>query len=118
MSNELTQFLPPVDQELNTDLDYIRKNQIDLCEQGVKALEGIMNVADQSQHPRAYEVLANMLSTVSTLNKDLKDTAMARQLAKGVVPEENKGTVNNLNFYGTTAEFQDLIDKMHKDDDV
>ena len=111
-------FLPPASQELMTDLDYVRKNQIDLIEQATRAVEGILNVADQSQHPRAFEVAANLLKTASDLNDALAKTAEKKQILQTVVPEEQTGTINNnLNFYGTTTEFLDMIDKMRGEDD-
>ena len=124
MSDELVpidpKFLPPDTQELMTDLDYIRKNQIDLIEKAVQGVEGILDVAGQSQHPRAYEVLANMLKTASELNDALASTAMKKHEAKKVVPEETTGVTNNLNFYGTTTEFLDMVDKLRGDaeDDI
>ena len=53
-------------QENNPDADYSRSNYYNLIEKGNEALDGILEVAKESQHPRAYEVAANMIKNLST----------------------------------------------------
>jgi len=70
----------------NPDADYVRSNYYGLIEKGNEALDGILEVAKQSQHPRAYEVAANMIKNMSdvteklmTLQKQRKDLETPEQ---------------------------------------
>ena len=101
-------FLPPENKELETDLEYVRKNQYDLIENGHKGLEGIMNIADQSQHPRAYEVLSTYLKTLSELNKDLVETALKKAEKQIRSTDEPKQVTNQL-FVGSTAQLAEML---------
>ncbi len=105
--------VPSKEQELQRDLDYARKNQIEIIEQGVKGLDGIATVADQSQHPRAYEVMANYLKILSEFNKDLIDTSVKKNEVKKEDPIEGGSITNNL-FVGTTDELQTLLGNKNK----
>ena len=111
--NELTVIepsqVPTTTKEYDRDLDYVRKNQIELIEQGVKGLEGIINVADQSQHPRAYEVLSTYLRTLSELNKDLVITSEKKKDTR-IGPAKQESITNNL-FVGSTKDLQELLKK-------
>lgn len=89
------------------DYEYARGNLINIIEKGNEALDGILNVADQSQHPRGYEVAANLIKTMSEVNKDLLELSKKRQDLEGVNAKPN--TVNNNLFVGSTAELQKLI---------
>jgi len=112
--NELTVIepsqVPATSKEYDRDLDYVRKNQIELIEQGVKGLEGIINVADQSQHPRAYEVLSTYLRTLSELNKDLVITSEKKKEAK-IGPTQKQDNITNNLFVGSTKDLQELLKK-------
>lgn len=102
--------LPTTTKEYDRDLDYVRKNQIELIEQGVKGLEGIINVADQSQHPRAYEVLSTYLRTLSELNKDLVITSEKKKDTRVISTQKQDNITNNL-FVGSTKDLQELLKK-------
>ena len=58
-------------QESNPDADYSRSNYYNLIEKGNEALDGILEVAKESQHPRAYEVAANMIKNLSDVTEKL-----------------------------------------------
>lgn len=105
-------FLPPENQELLTDLDYVRKNQIDLIETSIRAITSLLDVAERSQHPRAYEVVAHLLKTSSELQGALINIAEKKKLNKDVGTPESGQIVNNNLFIGTTADLQDLLDKL------
>ena len=103
--------LPEVeDKEFGKDLEYARSNQIELIEQGIKGLEGIINVADQSQHPRAYEVLSTYLRTMSELNRDLVTTSEKRKENKKGRDRSAENVTNQL-FVGSTKDLQELLKK-------
>lgn len=108
-------YRPSLDdgKEIENDVKYVRKNFYDLIEKGHNAIDELLAVADQSQHPRAYEVLANMLKTMSEINKDLLDTHEKKQKLTGQKPEKQEQTVNNNLYVGSTS---DLLKLLHKDE--
>lgn len=89
------------------DFEFARKNLIAAIEQGQTALVDIVSVAGMSQHPRAYEVVATLLKTVSDANKDLLELQKRKQDLTGI--DHSPTTVNNNLFVGSTAELQQLI---------
>lgn len=101
--------VPATSKEYDKDLEYVRKNQIELIEQGVKGLEGIINVAEQSQHPRAYEVLSTYLRTLSELNKDFIVTSEKKKESK--TPAQKQENITNNLFVGSTKDLQELLKK-------
>lgn len=102
------------DNEVETDLEYVRKNLYDLIEKGQGAVDELLNVADQSQHPRAYEVLANMIKTMVETNKDLISLHHEKNKLKGEDKQIDAQTVNNNLFVGSTA---DLLKMMNREND-
>lgn len=102
--------------QIDTDLRYVRQNMYDLIEKGHRSIDELLNVADQSQHPRAYEVLANMLKTMGDMNKDLIDMHEKKQKITGQKPEA-PDTVNNNLFVGSTSDLLKLMRKDGKDED-
>lgn len=95
-------------EEYSCDLDYARKNTLDLIEQGQKGLENMISIADQSQHPRAYEVLSNYLRTLSDLNKNLLEISEKKSEQKEEAMETAK-VINQNVFVGSTAELLEFI---------
>ncbi len=90
----------------NPDADYSRSNYYNLIEKGNEALEGILEVAKESQHPRAYEVAANMIKNLSDVTEKLMILQKQQKELRG--PEEQAGPTNiNVDkavFVGSTAE--------------
>ena len=97
--------------ETDKDLDFARDNMIELIAMGSEATSELLAIAKQSQHPRAFEVVANLLKTTSELNNDLIGLHKKRQdLNKekpGAAPKG--GTVNNNLFVGSTAELHKML---------
>ena len=106
--------LHETDKEIDNDTKYVRQNFYDLIEKGHSAIDESLAVADQSQHPRAYEVLATMIKTMGDMNNDLLGMHEKKQKLTGEKPEDKKETVNNNLFVGSTSE---LLKLMNKDDD-
>lgn len=106
--------LHETDKEIDNDTKYVRQNFYDLIEKGHSAIDELLAVADQSQHPRAYEVLATMIKTMGDMNNDLLGMHEKKQKLTGEKPEEKKETVNNNLFVGSTSE---LLKLMNKDGD-
>ena len=93
----------------NPDADYSRSNYYNLIEKGNEALDGILEVAKESQHPRAYEVAANMIKNLS----DVTEILMILQKQQlDLKPKEVAPTNINVDkavFVGSTA---DLLKKL------
>jgi uncharacterized protein YukE len=90
------------------DYNKIRKNLYGLMGDGQNAIDGILKVATEGDSPRAYEVVAQLLKTVSEINKDLMDL---HKQVKEVNKEENvyNSTTTNAIYVGSTSDLQDLI---------
>jgi hypothetical protein len=94
------------------DFEYARGNLLAVIEKGQEALSGILDVAGMSQHPRAYEVAAKLIDSVSAANKDLLELQKRKKELTGVGSAPT--TVNNNLFVGSTAELQQLIKKQNE----
>ncbi len=104
----LTSVLPILKAEKNDDYEYARRNLYDVIEKGNNALEDIMDVAKQSESPRAYEVVTNLIKTMVDANKDLLTLAKTRKELEAREPEKAQVTNNNL-FVGSSAELLKMI---------
>ena len=96
--------------DVQDDYEFSRATYYNLIEKGQEGLEQMMEVARESEHPRAYEVLASMLKNVSDINDKLMDLNKKR---KDISREEQKAlpgsTTNNNLFVGSTTELQRLL---------
>lgn len=106
---ELTaQELVPIDPktQVDDDYEYARGNMISAIEKGQEALNGILEVAGMSQHPRAYEVAAALVKTTVDASKDLMELAKRKKDLDKPVDGSNAGPnkVTNNMFVGSTAE--------------
>jgi hypothetical protein len=90
----------------NPDADYSRANYYNLIEKGNEALDGILEVAKESQHPRAYEVAANMIKNLS----DVTEKLMILQRQQQELQPKESAAPTNINvdkavvFTGSTAD--------------
>ncbi len=107
--------------QLEVDFQQVRKNLKTLVSTGEDAIQGILKVAQEGDSPRAYEVAAAMIKTVSEVNKDIIEMHhKMKQIEKPNVIEKN--TTNNSIYVGSTSDLQDLINttrsrkKVLKDD--
>ena len=88
----------------NPDADYSRSNYYNLIEKGNEALDGILEVAKESQHPRAYEVAANMIKNLSDVTEKLM---ILQKQQLDLKPKEAAPTNINVDkavFVGSTTE--------------
>jgi hypothetical protein len=94
-------------QNLENDYKYARENLYNIIERGTDALNNIVDIAQQSQHPRSFEVVADLVRTLAGANKDL--LAIQKQV-KELQPENApRGNVTNNLFVGTTKDITDLL---------
>lgn len=103
------------DKDAENDFKYARENLYNAISVGEEALSEMLEVAKQSQHPRAYEVLSTLINTVAAVNKDLLDIQKKKKdfFAEKEKTEQNNIT-NNL-FVGSTAELQKFLQNRKKD---
>lgn len=92
--------------EVNADYHYARGNMINILEKGNEALSDMLSFAQQSQHPRGYEVVATLIKTLAETNKDLLELAKQR---KELEAESGPSTVNNNLFVGSTTELLKML---------
>lgn len=94
-----------VSNPIDDDAEFARQNIRGLIAKGNNAVEGILHVAKESEHPRAYEVAANLIKHLSDLNKDLLEIQKRK---KDLAPQEYKNSQNiNVDkavFVGSTTE--------------
>ena len=95
--------------DVTKDYEYTRGNLYSIIEKGQEAINGILELAQDSEMPRAYEVAGQLIKSVS----DATDKLMDLQKKLKDVEEETKikgpSTVNNALFVGSTAELQKLL---------
>lgn len=93
---------------LKNDYDYSRETYYELIEKGKDALENMIEVARESEHPRAYEVLSGMIKNVSDVNDRLMDlNKKQKEINRGEVKQVSS-TTNNV-FLGSTSDLQKLL---------
>ena len=91
--------------QVQDDFEYARGNMISAIEKGQEALNGILEVAGMSQHPRAYEVAATLVKATVDASKDLMELSKRKKdLDKPVEGEAGPSKVTNNMFVGSTAE--------------
>ncbi len=96
----------------DADKDYrsVRCNLHSIISKGNEAIDGILEVAQEGDQPRAYEVAAQMIKTVADANKDLIDLhKKMKELKKEDITHKN--TTNNSIYVGSTKELQDLMNQ-------
>ena len=98
---------------LKNDYEYSRQTYYDLVEKGKDALESMIEVARESEHPRAYEVLAGLIKNTSDVNDKLMDLNKKQKDLLQKAEEEAKqpqiGQQTNNVFLGSTADIQRLL---------
>ena len=100
--------------DITKDYEYTRGNLYSIIEKGQEAINGILELAQESEMPRAYEVAGQLIKSVSDATDKLMDL---QKKLKDVNEEDKKGptTVNNALFVGSTAELSKLLKSQHND---
>ena len=108
-----------LDDSARNDFEIARANIYEVIDSGKEALFKLSMVADSSQHPRAYEVLAKLMETIIDANKDLLDLqTKIRDINTADTPLNEKAkTINNNLFVGSTAELQKVLKELKNKDD-
>jgi hypothetical protein len=104
--------------DIKKDYDYTRGNLYSLIEKGQEAINGILELAQESEMPRAYEVAGQLIKNVA----DATDKLMDLQKKLKDIEEEKIGksstTVNNALFVGSTAELAKLLKQQTENENV
>lgn len=103
------------DDSADEDFTFARANIREVIENGTDAISKLAIIAEQSQNPRAYEVLAKLMDTVANASKELLDLQEKIQIIdKANIPrdEESRNQVTNNLFVGSTHELQKMIENM------
>lgn len=103
--------------KLESDYDRARTNIHDLLNKGHEALANALEVAKQSEHPRAFEVVGNLVKQLTDVNQQLIDLHQQKQKLEATKeggPSNGKVTNNNVIFTGSTAELTKMIKNMNK----
>ena len=107
--NEMKQFFPPEEKNVDNDYKYSRDTYYELVEKGKQSLELMIEVARESEHPRAFEVLSGMIKNISDVNDRLMDlNKKKKDLDRKEEIKNIANTTNNL-FVGSTSELQKLL---------
>lgn len=102
--------------DVEKDYEYARGNYYSVIEKGQEALNGILELAQESDQPRAYEVAGQLIKSVSDATDKLLE--LQKKLKEVQAEEKQKGpsTVNNALFVGSTAELAKMLKSGLKED--
>ena len=94
--------------DIENDYKYQRENFYGLVERGQDAIDGILELAKEGEHPRAYEVAGNLIKQVAEVAEKLGDLQEKMRKLKEV-PNSAPKNVTNALFVGSTAELQKML---------
>ena len=96
------------DNDIEKDYEYQRENFYNLVEKGSSAIEGILELAKEREHPRTYEVAGNLIKQVAEVTEKLGDLKEKMRRLKEL-PNTAPKNVTNALFVGSTTELQKMI---------
>ena len=99
---------PQENDDIENDYKYQRENFYNLVEKGTDAIEGILEIARESEHPRTYEVAGNLIKQVAEVTEKLGELQEKMKRLKEVPSNAPKNVTNAL-YVGSTAELQKLL---------
>jgi hypothetical protein len=108
------------DEDKDNDYEYTRETLYDLIEKGREGIEEMIEVARQSEHPRAYEVLATLIKDTAQTSEKLMDLHRKIQTIDQMMlppPKQEGSTTNNL-FIGSTTELQRMLKDLNDENEV
>ena len=105
--------VPARTENIETDYKYARENLYDLVERGQEAIDGILELSKETEHPRAYEVAGQLIKTVSETAEKLID--IQKKLKDLEKEDSSVKTQHNHLYVGSTSELQKFL-KKNKDE--
>ena len=110
IQKETKDLVVPEDKDPDIDFETGRKNLYNLIDKGNEAIDGILNLAKEGEHPRAYEVAGQLIKTVSEVSQNLLDLQDKLKKVKEI-PNTGPKNVTNALFVGSTTELQKMLKK-------
>ena len=107
-TKENTKLVILHDKDPDSDFEIGRENLYKLLDKGNDAIDGILALAKEGEHPRAYEVAGQLIKTVADVSKDLLELQEKLKKIKDV-PNTGPKSVTNALFVGSTTELQKLL---------
>ena len=108
---------PPVDRDktdIRNDYEYTRGNLYSIIEKGQEAINGILELAQESDMPRAYEVAGQLVKSVSDATDKLMDLQKKLKDVEEETVQKGPSTVNNSLFVGSTADLAKMLKEATK----
>ena len=106
--DESKELVIPQDKDVEIDFDTGRENLYKMLKKGNDAIDGILALAKEGEHPRAYEVAGQLIKTVADVSKDLLELQEKLKKIKDV-PNRAPKNVTNALFVGSTTELTKLL---------
>jgi len=103
--------------DTETDVEFVRDNLKNLISKSSEALDHLSVIAQETEHPRAFEVLSNMIKQTGDLTTELLDVQKKRKdITQEKSSSESNTTTNNAIFVGSTKELQQMLKKANEVD--
>ncbi len=102
-------------EQLDTDFEVVRKNYLNLIKKGSETLNDLLELARDTEHPRTYEVLSGLISTLSTLNKDLIEIHTSKSKIENAQPVSKTQITQQNVFVGSTSDLQKMLKRATED---
>ena len=102
------------DDETDIDFQYARENIYNVIERGSDAMEGLLEVARETEHPRAYEVVGQLVDKLTNANKELMGLHKTKKSMSDEVVRSPQNVTNAL-FVGSTADLQKKLKQKSKE---
>ena len=109
VKNEKPEVVVPIKDQLKQDYEYTRGQLYNLVEKGQEAVNGILDVAQQSDQPRAYEVAGQLIKHVCDVADKLADLHKKVNDIENPKQSRNTEVTNNTMFVGSTAELAKFL---------
>lgn len=105
--------------DIDSDYMYARENLYGIIENGSSALDSLVNIANASESPRAFEVVSHLMKTLTEANKDLLEIqGKVKKLKEETQSTNNPNVTNNSLFVGSTVELQKMLEDSFNAKDV
>ena len=114
-NSEVVPYQAESGDDIERDYEYQRENFYNLVEKGSSAIDGILELAKESEHPRTYEVAGNLIKQVAEVTEKLGDLQEKMRRLKEV-PSNAPKSVTNALFVGSTKELQTMLKDKLKDE--
>ena len=116
-NNQPVEYKTPevnVHDDTETDFQYARENIYNIIERGSDAMEGLLDVARETEHPRAYEVVGQLVDKLTNANKELMGLHKTKKSMSDEVVRSPQNVTNAL-FVGSTADLQKMLKQKSKE---